>query len=91
MKLNINNGTGSNSGVYRVKYDNGEEICYVCPSGEVSGLAYGDRKFNMVGKGTFTVIFSLWLVGKKWFVLGNQFQPKERWIFLKAICAYRLC
>ncbi len=63
MKLNINSGTGSNSGVYRVKYENGEEICYVCPSGEVSGLAYGDRKFNMVGKGTFIVIFSIWLVG----------------------------
>lgn len=27
------------------------------PSGEVSGLAYGDRKFNMIGKGIKYFIF----------------------------------
>ena len=26
------------------------EACYITPGGEVSGLAYGDRKFNMAGK-----------------------------------------
>ncbi len=56
MKLNINSGTGYNAGVYKVRYDrDGEEVCYMSPSGEVCGLAYGDRKFNFIGKGMFFV------------------------------------
>lgn len=33
MKLNINSGAGSNYGVYRIKFNDGEEICYMSPSG----------------------------------------------------------
>ena len=32
--------------------------------GEVSGLTYGDRKFNLVGKGNSILINSLLLDGK---------------------------
>jgi len=42
------------------------------PSGEVSGLAYGDRKFNMIGKGKNFFIFSLWMVLKKWSFCRNS-------------------
>jgi len=91
MKLNINSGTGSNSGVYRIKYNDGEEICYICPSGEVSGLAYGDRKFNMIGKGTrLSLSFSLWLVVEKRIVPVNRFQSQKRRLFRQAIDTYRL-
>ncbi len=31
-------------------------MCFLLPGGEVSGLTYGDRKFNMVGKGNYTLI-----------------------------------
>lgn len=30
-------------------------MCFCLPGGEVSGLTYGDRKFNMVGKGIYTL------------------------------------
>lgn len=76
MKLNINSGTGYNAGVYRIKYDKtGEEICYMSPSGEVSGLAYGDRKFNMIGKGIFLLLYSLCVVGKDWLICRDSIEP----------------
>lgn len=48
----MNSGCGINDGIFRVKFDDGIEVCYMTPGGEVSGLVYGDRKFNMVGKGS---------------------------------------
>lgn len=33
MKLNINSGAGYNSGVYKIRFDDGEEICYMSPGG----------------------------------------------------------
>ena len=47
----MNSGCGTNEGIFRVAYDDGLEICYTSPGGEISGLTYGDRKFNLVGKG----------------------------------------
>lgn len=46
----MNSGCGTNDGVFRIKFEDGMEACYITPGGEVSGLTYGDRKFNMVGK-----------------------------------------
>ena len=48
----MNSGCGINDGIYRVRFDDGEEYCFILPGGQVSGLTYGDRKFNMTGKGT---------------------------------------
>ena len=52
----MNSGCGTNDGIFRIKFDDGMEGCYITPGGEVSGLTYGDRKFNMVGKGIFLII-----------------------------------
>lgn len=57
----MNSGCGTNDGVFRIEFDDGMVGCYVTPGGEVSGLTYGDRKFNMVGKCTSSVIFSILL------------------------------
>jgi len=38
------------------------EICYITPGGEVSGLTYGDRKFNMVGKGNILLILGYYWI-----------------------------
>ena len=46
----MNSGTGTNDGVYRITYDDGMETCFITPGGQIAGLTYGDRKFNMVGK-----------------------------------------
>lgn len=53
----MNSGTGTNDGVYRVKFDDDMEICFITPGGEVSGLTAGDRRFNIVGKCTFCDYF----------------------------------
>lgn len=50
MSLAVNSGTGTNDGIFKVKFDDGIEICFICPGGELSGLTHGDRKFNIVGK-----------------------------------------
>ena len=47
----MNSGCGTNDGVFKVKFDDGIQISFSSPGGEVSGLVYGDRKFNIVGKG----------------------------------------
>jgi len=48
----MNSGCGLTDGVYRIEFDDGTDICFITPGGEVSGLTYGDRKFNLVGKCT---------------------------------------
>lgn len=50
MSLGMNSGTGTNDGIYRVRFVDGMEVCFISPGGEVSGLTAGDRKFNLVGK-----------------------------------------
>ena len=52
----MNSGTGSNEGIYRVKFEDNDEICFMSPGGEVSGLTAGDRRFNLVGKCTCALI-----------------------------------
>lgn len=52
----MNSGCGTNDGIFKIKFDDGMIGCYITPGGEVSGLAYGDRKFNMVGKGISIII-----------------------------------
>lgn len=49
----MNSGEGSNDGFYHVKFDDGNEIVFAIPPGEISGLAMGDRKFNVKGTGVY--------------------------------------
>lgn len=53
VELHMNSGCGLTDGVYRIEFDDGTDICFISPGGEVSGLTYGDRKFNLVGKCKF--------------------------------------
>lgn len=53
MDLSINSGTGNNQGVFTVKFDNGNTFYYTTPCGCLTGLTYGDRKLNMIGKSKF--------------------------------------
>ena len=57
----MNSGTGINDGIYKVKFRDGMEICFMTPGGEISGLTAGDRKFNLTGKCTLLFNFSLLL------------------------------
>lgn len=54
--MGVNTGTGTNDGIYKVKFADNNEVCFITAGGEVSGLAHGDRKFNIVGKCTFPSI-----------------------------------
>lgn len=47
----MNSGTGTNEGIFRVNFDDGTKVCFCSAGGEVSGVTYGDRKFNVIGKG----------------------------------------
>lgn len=70
MDLSINSGTGNNEGVFKVAFDNGNIIYYTTPCGCLSGLTYGERKLNMVGKCKNICYFRL-LLELKWFVYVN--------------------
>ena len=54
--MGVNSGTGTNDGIYRVRFSDNMEVCFITPGGEVSGLAHGERKFNFVGKCTIAAI-----------------------------------
>ena len=58
----MNSGTGTNDGIFRINFDDGNKVRFCSAGGEVSGLTYGDRKFNIQGKGNIFVIFSILLV-----------------------------
>lgn len=53
MNLSMNSGVGYNSGECTITFDNDPRYkIYLCsPGGNVQGLTYGDRKFNLSGKG----------------------------------------
>lgn len=53
--MSLNSGTGINDGIYRVQFDDGVEICFVSPGGEVGGLTSGNRTFNLVGKSYYWI------------------------------------
>lgn len=77
MSLGLNSGTGTNDGIYRVKFTDGMEICFITSGGEVSGLTHGDRKFNLVGKGIFFFIKHIFgLQGRtsscSWFLIPTR-------------------
>lgn len=50
MDLSINSGTGNNDGIFKVQFDNGNTFYYTTPAGCLSGLTYGERRLNLVGK-----------------------------------------
>jgi hypothetical protein len=56
MDLSINSGTGNNEGIFKIEFDNGNTFYCTTPAGCLTGLTYGDRKLNMVGKGTSVTI-----------------------------------
>lgn len=53
MNIGVNSGTGTNEGDFVIHFDNGNIIKFRTPGGEISGLTFGDRKLNLVGKGYF--------------------------------------
>lgn len=50
MEMQMNSGCGITDGVYRIMTDDGADFNFITPGGEISGLTFGDRKFNLVGK-----------------------------------------
>lgn len=41
VELHMNSGCGTNDGIYKVLFDDGTEICFMTPGGEISGLTFG--------------------------------------------------
>ena len=56
MDISINSGKGNNEGVFQIEFENGNKFYYTTPSGMLSGLTYGERKLNLVGKSKFSII-----------------------------------
>ena len=52
VEMQMNSGCGITDGVYRILTDDGADFNFITPGGEISGLTFGDRKFNLVGKCT---------------------------------------
>lgn len=50
MDLSLNSGTGYNAGDNVVKFDNGTEIRFRTPGGEITGLTFGERKLTLSNK-----------------------------------------
>lgn len=46
----MNSGCGTNQGIYKIIMDDGSDYNFITPGGQISGISYGDRKFNLVGK-----------------------------------------
>ena len=46
----MNSGDGVNWGFYHIIFDDGEELLYQSPPGELSGLSFGDRCYNFKSK-----------------------------------------
>lgn len=73
----MNSGKGTNDGIFRINFNDGSRICYCSAGGEVTGVMYGDRKFNVQGKGT-SIPMQL-IVGQK----PNTYLRKSSIILLK--------
>lgn len=82
VELHMNSGCGTNDGIFRIQFDDGLIGCYVTPGGEVSGLTYGDRKFNMVGKCTLYNYFSVLLDLIRRAIPGASVQSSQEGVFL---------
>jgi hypothetical protein len=77
----MNSGCGTNDGIFRVRFDDGEEVCFITPGGEVSGLTYGDRKFNMVGKGNCLWNLAFYWIEKKNIFVELAYNPSKKGFF----------
>ena len=51
----INSGTGCTDGVYKIVFEDGTDFNFITPKGLVSGMAYGDRKFDFTDKSNFAI------------------------------------
>lgn len=79
--MGVNSGTGTNDGVYRVRFPDHTEVCFMTPGGEVSGLAHGDRKFNFVGKCNYLSTAAYYWVASSNLVLELTFDPYRKGFF----------
>ena len=76
--MSLNSGTGINDGIYRVQFDDGVEICFVSPGGEVGGLTSGNRTFNLVGKCTLFAILAYYWISNTNIMLELSFDPYKK-------------
>ena len=74
MDISMNSGCGINDGDFVVEFENGTIIKFRTPGGEVSGLTFGDRKLNLLGKGFF------WSPNKE-LMLEISYNPNKKGFF----------
>ena len=67
----MNSGCGINEGYVKVLFDDGLEYWYTSPGGELSGLTFGERRFNIVGKCNIKFILSVLLNPRKMYFFGS--------------------
>lgn len=53
VRVKMNSGEGSNDGYYTIRFDDGHQVLFSTPAGQLSGLAMGDRRFNVRGSGLY--------------------------------------
>ena len=49
----MNSADGVNQGFFHVVFDDGQQILFQTPAGELSGLAVGDRRINLIERGYY--------------------------------------
>jgi hypothetical protein len=79
--VHVNSGCGINDGVFKIEFDDGMEVCYITPGGEVSGLAYGSRKFNIIGKCKCKTIAAYYWIKSEGLFLELVFNPTKKGFF----------
>jgi hypothetical protein len=77
----MNSGCGTTDGVYKIEFDDGSDLCFITPGGEISGLTYGDRKFNLVGKCNVYIKVAYYWSVKHCLYLELTFDPDKKGFF----------
>ena len=74
----MNSGDGVNEGLYHVVFDDGHEIVFQTPPGQISGLAMGDRRFNIKDKGYYADLTNNYYCEMKMEATGGFFGSKKK-------------
>ena len=76
--MHLNSGEGINEGLCHIVFDDDHEILLQTPPGEMSGLAVGDRRFNIKGKGLYIDKKNNYFCEMKFQDDGGFFNKKKR-------------
>ena len=74
----MNSADGVNQGFTHVVFDDGQDIMFQTPAGELSGLAMGDRRINLIDRGYYMDQGNQIYCEMKFIDEGGFFSKKKR-------------